>query len=498
MNLFAIITPIDVERFESLLKDHPNQPFVRSVVRMLREGAWPWAQLPAPDYPIINDQSQDNAEIVCDPQCSHFFQAECAKEFDARRFSNPFPKLLPGMSCMPVYVINHKGKMRLVTDQTCTRAPLLGMNNLVAKDERAVPLSNLQQFGYHLRALCARATDRRVLVYKCDVKGAYRLIPMHPYWQMLQATKLPDGRYTINRNNVFGGGASGRCRWSLMCLVLWIARCHFACANLCNYVDDVFSADYDTEFLMHPQYHELMPAGQIRFLHCLNVLRIPYDRPKQLWDYTLNVIGFEVNADHLLITMPDIPVKPSSRPSLTSVVSVHPYLLLDVVDPFVTVKRSPVTSTGHLMFTLFCNPAWLPSTSKWVVHIIHIKRCTSITLSSMTFSGFPKTFAIPPASSFWNQLLGASTKHTYTSSLMHVLQVMAYGYLPFTLVSMMIPLLCLTSLSFTMKPLPLSLPSIGFVNGRCRVAITSSSTWTIPTPLTCFSPCVHPAHITLS
>ena len=111
---------------------------------MLREGAWPWAQLPVSDYPLVNDQSQDNAEILRNPQCLQFFQAECAKEFDAKRFSNPFPVLLPGMSCMPVYMINRKGKMRLVTDQTCTRAPLLGLNYLVAKDERGVPLLNLQ------------------------------------------------------------------------------------------------------------------------------------------------------------------------------------------------------------------------------------------------------------------------------------------------------------------------------------------------------------------
>ena len=60
-----------------------------------------------------------------------------------------------------------------------------------------------------LRHLHAHAASRRVLVYKCDVKGAYRLIPMHPLWQMQQATKLPDGQFAINRNNVFGGGASG-------------------------------------------------------------------------------------------------------------------------------------------------------------------------------------------------------------------------------------------------------------------------------------------------
>ena len=34
-------TPFDVAKFESLLIDHPNQPFVDSVMRGLREGFWP-------------------------------------------------------------------------------------------------------------------------------------------------------------------------------------------------------------------------------------------------------------------------------------------------------------------------------------------------------------------------------------------------------------------------------------------------------------------------
>ena len=37
-DLFTITTPINVDHFESLLSSHPNQPFVQSVCRGLREG----------------------------------------------------------------------------------------------------------------------------------------------------------------------------------------------------------------------------------------------------------------------------------------------------------------------------------------------------------------------------------------------------------------------------------------------------------------------------
>ncbi|KAJ8581134.1 hypothetical protein M405DRAFT_926293, partial [Rhizopogon salebrosus TDB-379] len=43
--LFRIVTPIDVDRFEQLLEDHPNPEFVASVCRALREGFGP-GQIP--------------------------------------------------------------------------------------------------------------------------------------------------------------------------------------------------------------------------------------------------------------------------------------------------------------------------------------------------------------------------------------------------------------------------------------------------------------------
>ena len=64
-----------------------------------------------------------------------FFESECRKERDAGRYSESFPKLLPGMACMPTYVIERKGKKRLITDQTCIQDPTQGLNVLVEKED---------------------------------------------------------------------------------------------------------------------------------------------------------------------------------------------------------------------------------------------------------------------------------------------------------------------------------------------------------------------------
>jgi hypothetical protein len=58
-HLFRIVSPIDVDKFEKLLNDHPNPNFVSSVCRGLRNGAWPFAQRP-PDCPITYNYYEHN------------------------------------------------------------------------------------------------------------------------------------------------------------------------------------------------------------------------------------------------------------------------------------------------------------------------------------------------------------------------------------------------------------------------------------------------------
>ena len=41
-HLFHIVTPINIYRLESLLVNHPNPPFVASILWGLREGFWLW------------------------------------------------------------------------------------------------------------------------------------------------------------------------------------------------------------------------------------------------------------------------------------------------------------------------------------------------------------------------------------------------------------------------------------------------------------------------
>jgi hypothetical protein len=56
-DLFQITSPINVDVFQRLLKDHPNPAFVNSVCLGLREGFWPWADTLRDGYPSMHDES---------------------------------------------------------------------------------------------------------------------------------------------------------------------------------------------------------------------------------------------------------------------------------------------------------------------------------------------------------------------------------------------------------------------------------------------------------
>ncbi|EGG07915.1 uncharacterized protein MELLADRAFT_85235 [Melampsora larici-populina 98AG31] len=51
-DVFKIVCPVDVPLFSHLLKDHPNRPFVDSVLHGLSYGFWPFASLPSPE--VVN------------------------------------------------------------------------------------------------------------------------------------------------------------------------------------------------------------------------------------------------------------------------------------------------------------------------------------------------------------------------------------------------------------------------------------------------------------
>lgn len=56
-NHICVETPFNVDVFEAMLWNHPNKPFVSSVMRGLREGFWPFD---VGDWSSLDDEPLDN------------------------------------------------------------------------------------------------------------------------------------------------------------------------------------------------------------------------------------------------------------------------------------------------------------------------------------------------------------------------------------------------------------------------------------------------------
>ena len=114
-DLFKITCNINIKKFNELLKEHPNQPFVQSVIIGLTEGFWPWAE-PQEGYPVTHCEAQHPPR---NDRERDFLLEQCEKEIKARCFSEPFLELLPGMNIVPVHTIPKLvDKLHLIVDHS--------------------------------------------------------------------------------------------------------------------------------------------------------------------------------------------------------------------------------------------------------------------------------------------------------------------------------------------------------------------------------------------
>ncbi|KIN94154.1 hypothetical protein M404DRAFT_63218, partial [Pisolithus tinctorius Marx 270] len=102
-HLFQVITPINVDHFEELLHDHPNQNFIQSICCGLCEGFWPYMHTHHCDWPPTWDNSccpLKSAEEI------EFINTQVEKEIAKGCFSKDFrPNLLLGMYSMPIHAV---------------------------------------------------------------------------------------------------------------------------------------------------------------------------------------------------------------------------------------------------------------------------------------------------------------------------------------------------------------------------------------------------------
>jgi hypothetical protein len=304
--LFKVVTPINVDQFENLLQSHPNRPFVESVCKGLREGFWPpGADTHAGVYPDTLDESLPPPH---DDRRAAFLENQIKIECEKGRFSGPFgPDLLPGMYCMPIHAVPkpNSDDFRLVNDHSFGD---FSLNSMIPKSDHATyPLDNLHLLGEVLLTLHDFGPDpdpdRELVMWKSDIAEAYRLIPMHPFWQVKQIVRVGSKLYA-DHNAVFGNRESGDLFVSFAALVTWIAREIRAILFPLGYVDDNFGPNLKDDVELYEPYAEFLPTNQCRLLTLWDHIGIPHKRKKQISGSPLVIIGIEVDPNLLTFTLP--------------------------------------------------------------------------------------------------------------------------------------------------------------------------------------------------
>ena len=299
--LFTVDTPINVDEFEDLLSNHPNPLFVNSVVKGLRDGFWPWADTHQGEYPDTLDESLADPK---DPGQLDFICAQRDKEIEAGRFSQSFGEdLLPGMYSMPIHVVPkpHSTDFRLVTNHS---AGIYSLNSMIKREDICgYPLDNMTHLGEMLLKKKRDFPDEELVLFKSDVSEAYRNLPMHPLWQIKQINTIQKRRH-VDRRNCFGGKGSGSLFIAFNSLVTWIGKNVCRIPALGTYCDDSFGVELARNVTYYEPYSRIMPSSQVTLLKLWDRLGIPHKEKKQVFGSNLTIIGIDVDANNLTLTLP--------------------------------------------------------------------------------------------------------------------------------------------------------------------------------------------------
>jgi hypothetical protein len=300
-HLFGIVTPINVDWLSSLLVNHPNQPFVDSVLTSLRDGFWPWAdtQMQHQTYTLTMDyfKPQNHEDHI-----ANFLCEQQDEEIHVGHFSESFSlHLLPDMYSMPIHVIPKPHTiLHLITNlSTGDFTP----NTMIDKSRVTnLLLDSISELGATLITFCRAHGNERLVMWKLDVAQAYRRMPMHRRWQMKQIHTIDGGRHVDRCNNFGGKGGYGI--WSaFMSLVVWIGW-NILAILFFVYVDDNFGFERAEAHTFHSRLGRRLPTQQARLLDLWDDIGLPYEDRKQESGPSLQIIGFEIDPNAMTVSIP--------------------------------------------------------------------------------------------------------------------------------------------------------------------------------------------------
>ena len=166
-------------------------------------------------------------------------------------------------------------------------------------------MDGIREFGASLLAYREiHGNDVQLVIWKSDIHGAYRNMPIHPLFQLKQVVST-GGQCYIDHCNCFGNRASFIIWLSFASLVAWIAICLRMIQNLKVYVDDNASFTRVGDVLYYEPYGRYFPTDQTRLLLLWDELAIPHEEQKQIYGPIVPFIGFDIDPNAMTISISD-------------------------------------------------------------------------------------------------------------------------------------------------------------------------------------------------
>ena len=171
------------------------------------------------------------------------------------------------------------------------------------EDISGFPLDNMTHLGEMLLRNKELFPDEELVLFKSDISDAYRNLPMHPLWQIKQINTIQGQRH-VDRRNCFGGKGSGSLFIAFNSLVSWIGKNEYKIPDLGTYSDDSFGVELARNVTFYEPYSRFMPTHQVTLLSLWDRLGIPHKEKKQVFGSKLTIIGIDVDANNLTLTLP--------------------------------------------------------------------------------------------------------------------------------------------------------------------------------------------------
>ena len=286
-HLFQLVTPVNVNCLEQYLSSHPNQALAHSITLGFCQG-----------------YREHSSHVIKDPVHAQFVHEQRDYEIQLGRFSPLFGlDLLPGMTAIPIGIVPkpHSDKLCLMVDQSSGN---YSPNSFIPRQDVAVPLNNLHDLGAILHNVHAlHRVNIRLVLFKSDISQAYHRLLLCFLWQLFQIITI-DRVCHIDRNNNFGNCGAGGLWKAFMGVVLWIAIHVKQILDLLAYVNDTFSWEFTDNLLWYQPYACSFPVKQTHLLELWHELGIPHEQTKQLFGSPLTIVGLDMDANAMTITMP--------------------------------------------------------------------------------------------------------------------------------------------------------------------------------------------------